>query len=97
MIQIDEPPGVMACSTCMEPLTWIYVFHLSRTIAVVPLRGEDRWSFRLHTCPMGDADTARRPWKYVQTQSPETARRGARRARAVLNARRSPRIMKETQ
>lgn len=85
-IEIDDPPDTRACSTCMQPLTWIYVYHLSRTIAVVPVRDVDRWTFRLHTCPTEDRDKHRHPWKYVQTQSPETARRGARRARAVLAA-----------
>jgi len=49
----------------------------------VPVSGEDRWTFRLHTCRL-DEEKSRKPWKYVQTQPPEVATRGARRARAVL-------------
>lgn len=75
-------PVPLACSTCMEPLTWIYVHHLARNVAVIPLRGLDRWSFRLHTCVL----KPERTWRNVQRESPETATRGARRARAVLNA-----------
>lgn len=85
MIEVEEPPDVRACSSCMRPLTWVYVHHLSRNVSVVPVDGEDRFTFRLHVCNL-DQDKDRRPWKYVQTQSPETARRGAKRARAVLAA-----------
>lgn len=85
VIEVAEPPDVRACSECMSPLTWIYVFHLSKTVAVVPVLGVDRMTFRLHTCRI-DEDKARKPWRYVQKVEPETARRGARRARAVLAA-----------
>lgn len=81
MIQVEEPPDVRACSTCMLPLTWIYVHHLRRNIAVVPVRDVDRWTFRIHTCELKPAHT----WRSVQIQHPETARRGARRAKAVLD------------
>jgi hypothetical protein len=95
MLQIEEPPtNIEACSTCMKPITWIYAFHLGRTIGVVPVTGEDRWTFRLHTCQL-DQEKSKRPWKYVQTQSPDTARRGARRARAVLAAKKSKNSSKE--
>jgi len=85
VIEVDDPPDVRACSECMSPLTYIYVFHLSRTVAVVPVSGVDRMTFRLHTC-RSDEDKARRPWRYVQTVEPEIAHRGAKRARAVLAA-----------
>jgi len=81
MIQVEEPPDVRACSTCMLPLTWIFVHHLNRNIAVVPVRDIDRWTFRIHTCEL----KPERTWRSVQTQHPETARRGARRAKAVLD------------
>lgn len=82
MIEIEDLPNPvpLACSSCMEPLTWIYVHHLKRNVAVIPLRGVDRWSFRLHTCPL----KPERTWRNVQLEPPETATRGARRARAVL-------------
>lgn len=82
MIQIEEPPDTRACSTCMSPLTWIYVHHLGRNVAVVPVHDIDRWTFRLHTCPL----TAERTWRHVQRVDPKVAKRGARRARAVLAA-----------
>jgi hypothetical protein len=81
VIEIDEPPDVRACSTCMSPLTWIYVHHLSRTIAVVPVHDIDRYTFRIHTCEL----KPERTWRSVQTQRPEIAKRGARRARQVLD------------
>lgn len=94
MIQVDEPPDVRACTTCMHPLTWIWVHHLSRNVAVVPVEGLDRWTFRLHTCRV-DEEKSKRPWKYVQTQSPETARRGAKRARMVLASKNKRRTEEE--
>lgn len=90
MIEIEEPPDVRACSECMSPLTWIYLFHLSRTVAVVPVQGVDRMTFRLHTCRI-DEQKAKKPWRYVQTVEPEIARRGAKRARAVLAAKKTKR------
>lgn len=95
MIEVAEPPDVRACSECMSPLTWIYVFHLSKTIAVVPVLGEDRMTFRLHTCRM-DQEKAKKPWRYVQTVEPEIARRGAKRARAVLAAKKTKRTDERT-
>jgi len=69
------------CTTCMEPLTWIHVFHLNRNVAVVPLGEPDRFSFRIHTCALpGPART----WRHVQKVAPETTRRGARRARLAI-------------
>jgi hypothetical protein len=84
MIEIESLPDPvpLACSSCMEPLTWIYVHHLKRNVAVVPLRGVDRWSFRLHTCVL----KPERTWRNVQREHPDTARRGAKRVRAVLAA-----------
>lgn len=82
MITIEEPPDTRACSTCMSPLTWIWVHHLARNVAVVPVHDIDRWTFRLHTCPL----TAERTWRHVQRVDPKTAKRGARRARAALAA-----------
>lgn len=87
MIQVDDPPDVRACSSCMQPLTWIYVHHLGRNISVVPVPDVDRWTFRLHTCRL-DEDKSKHPWRYVQQQDPKVAKRGARRARAVLDAKR---------
>lgn len=81
MIQIEEPPvDQRACSTCMSPLTWIYVHHLARNVAVVPVQGVDRMTFRLHTCEMHPEKT----WRHVQRVDPKVTARGARRARAVL-------------
>jgi hypothetical protein len=93
VIEIDDLPDPvpLACSTCMEPLTWIWVHHLRRNIAVVPLKGVDRWSFRIHTCQM----KAERTWRNVQRVPPELTRRGARRARAVLAAQAKKRTEKE--
>lgn len=84
MIEIESLPTPVprACSTCNEPLTWVYVHHLARNIAVIPLRGVDRFSFRIHTCNLSSA----RDWRYVQKVAPETTRRGMRRARMVAAA-----------
>lgn len=82
MIEIEDLPSPLplACSTCMEPLTWVYVHHIRRNIAVIPLRDVDRWSFRLHTCQISNERT----WRHVQKVAPETTRRGIRRARMAL-------------
>ena len=92
MIEIESLPSPLplACSTCCEPLTWIYVHHIGKNIAVIPLRDVDRFSFRIHTCSLAPA----RDWRHVQRVSPRTARRGARRARAALEA--AARKRKET-
>lgn len=84
MIQIDDlpDPTPLACSTCMSPLTWIWVHHLRRNVAVIPVSGVDRWTFRIHTCRL----TADRTWRNVQVVDPRTARHGARRARAAIAA-----------
>lgn len=81
MIEIENPPDTRACSTCMSPLTWIYVFHLDRTVAAVPVAGPDRFTFRLHLC---DASPVQAQWRYAETQPPEVRERGAALARAVL-------------
>jgi hypothetical protein len=91
VIQIEEPPDTRACSTCMLPLTWIWVHHLSRNVAVVPVHDIDRWTFRLHTCPL----TADRTWRHVQKVDPKIAKRGARRVRAALAAVRADRPFTE--
>ena len=83
MIEIeDEPQEPKACSECWNPLTYIYVYHLKRTIAVVPVRDVDRMTFRLHTCRL----KPERTWRNVQRVDPQITKRGARRARAVLAA-----------
>ncbi len=84
MIEIEDLPSPLplACSTCMEPLTWVYVHHIRRNVAVVPLRGVDRFSFRIHVCDLKPA----RDWRYVQKVSAETTRRGMRKARLVAAA-----------
>lgn len=93
MIEIDDLPNPvpLACSTCMEPLTWIWVHHLRRNIAVVPLGQPDRFSFRIHTCSL----KPERTWRHMQKVSPELTRRGARKARAVLAAKAQKRSDKE--
>ncbi len=92
MIQIEDPPAVKACSECMNPLTYAYVFHLGRTVAFVPVQGVGRYAVRIHTCQM----KPERTWRHVQKVHPETTRRGARKARAVLAAKAKERIEKET-
>lgn len=81
MIEIpDEPLEPRACSECMSPLTYIYIYHLKRVAAVIPLSGLDRFSFRLHTCAL----KPERTWRHVQKVDPRTTKRGAAKARAVL-------------
>lgn len=84
MIEIDDLPDPLplACSNCWEPLTWVWVHHLKRNVAVIPLREPDRFSFRIHTCEL----KPERTWRHVQRVSPAVQARGARRARAVLAA-----------
>ena len=84
MLQIDDLPSPLplACGQCQEPLTWIWVHHLRRNISVVPLRGVDRFSFRIHTCTLRHE----RDWRNVQRYPPRALRRGARRARALYEA-----------
>lgn len=84
MIEIEDLPSPLpkACSTCMEPLTWVYVHHIHRNVAVVPLEGPDRFSFRIHTCNL----RRERDWRNVQRYPPRALRRGARRVRAALEA-----------
>lgn len=86
MIEIeDEPQEPRACSECMNPLTYIYVYHLKRTIAVIPMPGVDRMTFRLHTCVL----KPERTWRHVQKVDPRTTKRGAAKARAVLAERKA--------
>lgn len=80
---IEEPPRTRACSTCMRPVTWVYVFHLDRIVGMVPVPGVDRFTAELHTCNLKDEWT----WRHVQRVDPRIAARGARRAREVLKAR----------
>jgi len=81
VIEIEEPPPFReACSTCMSPLTWIWVYHVKRMVAVVPVEGVDRFTFRIHTCEL----KPERTWRYVERVHPKTRERGARRANAVL-------------
>lgn len=83
MIEIQEPPTYRdACSSCMKPLTYVYVFHLARTVAVVPVHDIDNYTFRIHTCEL----KPERTWRNVQRVDPQTTKRGARRARAALAA-----------
>ena len=84
MIEIDDLPRPLplACSTCNEPLTWVYVHHIGKNIAVIPLRDVDRFSFRIHTCTL----RAERTWRNVQRYPARQLRRGARRARAIFEA-----------
>lgn len=97
MIEIEDLPSPLplACSTCMEPLTWVFVHHIRRNVAVVPLRGPDRFSFRIHTCNLPPA----RDWRNVQRYPPRALRRGAKRAKAIFEAtaaeKRKERIEKE--
>lgn len=91
MIEIEEPPDVRACSTCMSPLTWVYIYHLSRTVAVIPVHDVDRFTFRIHTCTL----KPERTWRNVQRVAPELTKRGAKRARAVLAAKAEKRITEE--
>lgn len=93
MIEIEDLPSPLpkACSTCMEPLTWVYVHHIHKNVAVVPLQGPDRFSFRIHTCNLSGS----RDWRNVQRVSPRSVRRGARRAAAVLAAAAEKRTEKE--
>lgn len=81
MIEIEDLPSPLplACSTCCEPLTWVYVHHLQRNIAVIPLREPDRFSFRIHTCDLKPDRT----WRYIQLVSPETTTKGRSEARLV--------------
>lgn len=81
MIEIEDLPSPLplACSTCMQPLTWVYVHHLQRNVAVIPLGEPDRFSFRIHTCDI----KPERTWRYIQLVPPETTERGRSEARLV--------------
>jgi hypothetical protein len=91
-IESAPEPLPLACSTCCEPLTWVYPLHLKRWIAVIPLRDVDRYSFRLHTCAL----KPERTWRHVQRVPPELTLRGAKRARAALAAKAKKHTEKES-
>lgn len=84
MIQIEALPDPVPryCTTCMHPLTWVYVHHLQRNVAVVPLDGPDRFSFRIHTCSLKPDRT----WRYVETVPRGKTVRGRRQARLAAAA-----------
>jgi hypothetical protein len=84
-------PLPLACSTCMEPLTWVYVHHIRRNVAVVPLQGPDRFSFRIHTCNL----RRERDWRNVQRYPPRALRRGAKRAKAIYEAARAQKLIEK--
>lgn len=64
----------------MSPLTWIWVYHVKRMVAVVPVQGADRFTFRIHTCDLAPERT----WRYVERYPARVRERGARRAAAAI-------------
>lgn len=84
MLTIDEPPDVLACSTCSLPLDWVWRRKDERWYAIC------RWDHhpdptvvKLHTCSL----PAVKPHPYrLEYQPPEVRERGRKLARAVLAA-----------
>lgn len=85
MIQIDEPPDVLACSTCMQPLDWVYRKRDGKWYAIVRILGaDDPTVVKLHSCRLLGVP---RTWANLPYQPPEERRgpgwRMARRAAAA--------------
>jgi hypothetical protein len=78
VIEIEEPPTIVGCSECSSVLGWLYSAKKRIWISVVRVDDE---TFRLHTCPVFGQSKS---WRHVQKVSPDTTRRGIRRARMAL-------------
>ena len=84
MITIDEAPATLACSTCMEPLDWVYRKRDGKWYAIVRVRDiDDPTVVKLHSCTLPGVE---RTWANLPYQPPEVRRRGIRRARLAAAA-----------
>lgn len=84
MIQIDEPPDTLACSTCMQPLEWVWRRRDGKWYAIVRSEAsEDPTVVKLHSCRLPGVE---RTWANLPYQPPEVRTRGARKARLVAIA-----------
>lgn len=82
MIEIDDPPTTLACSTCMQPLEWVYRYRDGKQYAIVRIDGiDDPTVVKLHSCRLPGVE---RTWANLPYQPPEVRRRGAHRARLVV-------------
>lgn len=93
MIEIEDPPNTLACSTCMQPLDWIYRVRDGKWYAIVRFgQVDDPTVVKLHSCRLPGVE---RTWANMPYQPPEVRRRGSRRARAALAAAAKKRTEKE--
>jgi hypothetical protein len=93
VIQIEDRPLTDACATCNQPLDWVWRANDKRWYAIVRYEGDDDPTVvKLHACPLPGVP---RLWRNLQYQPPEVRSRGARRARAVLAAKKSKNSSKE--
>jgi hypothetical protein len=77
MIEIEDPPDVRACMSCMRPIVWLWS---PRTKTWVKFAAEpaDNRLLRVDECRTGDHLPSWRQWPVpaVDEDAPERARRG---------------------
>jgi hypothetical protein len=84
VITIEGRPLTDACSSCSQPLDWVWRAKDERWYAIVKYDGDpDPTVVKLHACPLPGVP---RLWRKLQVQPPEVWERGRRRARAALAA-----------
>lgn len=83
MIEIEEPPDIRACTTCMRPLSWLYSWR-TRTWVAFAHHADDRLTLRVHTCRL--AGTDRTPWRQLVAQPREVHLAGLALTRPIAAA-----------
>jgi hypothetical protein len=86
VIQIDDPPTLRACISCMSPIAWRWNPTTGTWMAYAMVPG-DTELLRVHKCPIYGAPKS---WRHVDRQPPEVLQRGLARVRAVLNQGETP-------
>ena len=81
MIEIEEPPDIAACTTCMRPLVWLFSGRRSIWVAFAT-EPTDIELLRVHRCRLEGGQPM--SWRYLEPQDPETIRAGAERVRQEL-------------
>lgn len=81
MIEIEEPPTILACAEHQVPVVWLYSARAAKWKAYVPVDG-DTDTIRRHRCEYhGDPAP---PWRQLELQTPEKIHAGAALVRAEL-------------
>jgi hypothetical protein len=93
-LTIDEPPDILACSACSQPLDWVWRVRDQRYYAICRWDGHpDPTVVKLHTCPLPRVPKI--PYR-LHHQPAEVWERGRKLARAVLATKAKERTRKAT-